>query len=168
MGSPMICQACGSGPKAAEGWSPSVFFDIFTARWRCRVEPRPDRGGAEAFPSYRRLPSLPCRGFPNPQTVRQPGAPAPRTSPPVGNPAVRPPKLPARCSPPNRPAVRFLAFWILECGILPPAPPGGLTKTRADTQKNATDRKGSINFFKFPVFPHPFRRPCNLLRITAS
>jgi filamentous hemagglutinin family protein len=32
-------------------------------------------GGDEAVSSYRRLPSLPYRGFPKPQTVRQPGAP---------------------------------------------------------------------------------------------
>jgi hypothetical protein len=53
-------------------------------------------GGDEAAFSYRRLPSLPYRGFPNPQTVRQSGASDPRTGPPIGKPAVLPHKMPAR------------------------------------------------------------------------
>ena len=55
----------------------------------------------EAVFSYRRLPSLPYRGFPNPQTVRPPGASAPLIGKfviqPVGKPAARPHKMPLRC-----------------------------------------------------------------------
>jgi hypothetical protein len=47
-------------------------------------------GGAGRFSSYRRLPSLPYRGFPNPQAVRQPVAHAPRTGPPIGKLAILP------------------------------------------------------------------------------
>jgi hypothetical protein len=51
-------------------------------------------GGDEAIFSYRRLPSLLYRGFPNPQTVRQPGAPGPRTGPPTGKTAIQPVEKP--------------------------------------------------------------------------
>jgi len=39
---------------------------------------------------YRRLPSLPYRGFPNPQAVRRVGAPGPRTGPPIKKSAIQP------------------------------------------------------------------------------
>jgi len=52
-------------------------------------------GGDEALFSYRRLPSLPYRGFPNPQTVRQSDAPDSRTAPPIGKTAIQPVGKPA-------------------------------------------------------------------------
>ncbi len=88
----------GRSSFSLESWLSPLhrFFDIFRRQT-----------AVGAVFSYRRLPSLPYRGFPNPQTVRQPGAPDPRTSPPLGKsaiqpvekPAVCPHKMPMRCRP---------------------------------------------------------------------